>query len=598
VQAERKLERLRSLQLFVLDNSVRESTVAQLRGHTLADKHALIRLVRDAGIRHQIVACFAAQRRVDDQLARQLQSDASVATEYAQQTFYVFAELHERDPASPLAINDAPSVGLLRAREYGICNLVLEMDCRCVVLGDAPEHVPRVTAFIATRLVWVRRHLGEHARVFINLRDFVPANELPSTLEGVTRWLAALPDHQRCAGLLFEDPAGGVFPATLGAYVAATRAIMDEAGWEDGHLLVHVHQGFGLAEACVLESLACGATGIWCGISREGAGVGHANSLTTICNLQRLGNEDAKRRFNLATLRAAAIEATRVCTGEAPHPQTELYGSRALDVCFDPAFGMGGGGGFDTATAMAVQPQIRVSTMTTISMFGDKLTEVFGADAAPGGAGGWPHEVLCVMWANVNRDLLGGVKEEYDSADALLALYERSGGGVSDAMRARMAALALADAHPVVAAFRAGFAAAFGADAQQCDADEFYAAMCARYLASPDSPQYHTLCQLCAFSDGDAATTTAAASVTEAQAGAQETRPASIHLAAAASRFAWAVRCYPAECADLDAAWMCVLQRLVARRLALHNVRRRFRVGLHKGVALLAAMRHAHDAAS
>jgi hypothetical protein len=39
---------------------------------------------------------------------------------------------------------------------------------------------------------------------------------------------------------------------------------------------------------------------------------------------------------------------------------------------------------------------------------------------------------------------------------------------------------------------------------------------------------------------------------------------------------------------------MCVLQRLVARRLALQNVRRR--LGLHKGVALLAALRHAHDA--
>jgi len=565
---------------------VRESTVAQLRGHTLADKHALIRLVRDAGIRHQIVACFAQQRRVDDQLARQLQSDASIAAEYAQQTFYVFAELHEKSATTPHDINDAPSVGLLRALEYAIPNIIMEMDCRCEVLGDSPEHVPRVTAFMATRLAWIRRNLGEAARVFINLRDYVPANELPSTQEGVTRWLAALPPKERVAGLLFEDPAGGVFPATLGAYVAATRAIMDEAGWTDGHLLVHVHQGFGLAEACVLESLACGATGIWCGISREGAGVGHANSLTTICNLQRLGNEDARQRFNLGTLRAAAIEATRICTGEAPYPQMELYGSRALDVCFDPAFSMGGGGGFDTATAMAIQPQIRVSTMTTIRMFGDKLSEVFGEEAAPDGAGGWKHDVLTNMWANVNRDLLGGVKEEYDSADALLALYERSGGGVSEAMAARVAELSSAAAHPVVAAFRSSFAAAFGKDAHECSADEFYAALCARYFASPDSPQFRVLCQLCAFSDGDEAQ----------QGGVPDTdkRAATVHLAAAASRFAWAVRCYPAECADLDAAWLCVVQRLVLRRLALQNVRRRFRVGLQKGVALLSAMRHAH----
>jgi hypothetical protein len=34
--------RLRKLKLFVLDNSVRESTVAQTRGHTLQDKHRIM----------------------------------------------------------------------------------------------------------------------------------------------------------------------------------------------------------------------------------------------------------------------------------------------------------------------------------------------------------------------------------------------------------------------------------------------------------------------------------------------------------------------------------------------------------------------------
>lgn len=580
--AEHKLERLRTLQLFVLDNTVRESTVAQLRGHTLPDKHRLIRLVRDVGIRHQLVGCFAHQRRVDDQLARLLQSDESLKAEYATQTFYGFAEFHEIHPNAPGEINEAPTIGLLRAQEYGIANIVMEIDCCCKVVGDSPEHVPRVTALLAKRLEWIRNNLGPASRVFINLRDYITAVENPSTQDGVVRWLSSLPPAERIAGLLFEDPVGGVFPATLGGYVADTRAIMDEAGWMDGELLVHIHQGYGLAEACVLESLACGATGIWCGIAREGAAVGHANSLTTICNLQRLGNEDARQRFDLAKLRAAAIEATIICTGEPPYPQMELYGSRSCDVCF--AFGMGAGpNDFDPVHAMAVQPHIRVSTMTSIPMFGDKLSQVFGAEAAPDGKGGWDHEVLRQMWANVNRDLLDGVKEEYDDAAALLELYEHSGGTVGDVMRAKVDALTSASTHHVVTAFRHRFTAAFGEEAHECTAREFYAQMCARYFANPDSPQFKVFCQLCAFhSDEHAAELHGSAHD-------QDT----VHLAAAASRFAWAAECYPHECSDLDSAWMCIVNHLVLRRLAQQTVHRRFRVSVHK---LQAANMMLHDA--
>lgn len=38
---EERTERLRNMDLFVLDNSMRETTVGQLRGHTLEDKYAI-----------------------------------------------------------------------------------------------------------------------------------------------------------------------------------------------------------------------------------------------------------------------------------------------------------------------------------------------------------------------------------------------------------------------------------------------------------------------------------------------------------------------------------------------------------------------------
>ena len=41
-----KIQRLKELDLFVLDNSIRETTVGQLRGHTLEDKWAIYDEVR------------------------------------------------------------------------------------------------------------------------------------------------------------------------------------------------------------------------------------------------------------------------------------------------------------------------------------------------------------------------------------------------------------------------------------------------------------------------------------------------------------------------------------------------------------------------
>ncbi len=63
----------------------------------------------------------------------------------------------------------------------------------------------------------------------------------------------------------------------------------------------------GSSEAAVLESLASGATGMWCGVSREGASVGHCSSTVTLLNLHRLGNKYIQSKYNLAALREAAV---------------------------------------------------------------------------------------------------------------------------------------------------------------------------------------------------------------------------------------------------------------------------------------------------
>ena len=67
-----KYQVLRDLDIFVLDNSIRESTVGQLRGHTLESKWQIYDEVKKVGFKNCIVASFSHMTRVDDVFIKQL----------------------------------------------------------------------------------------------------------------------------------------------------------------------------------------------------------------------------------------------------------------------------------------------------------------------------------------------------------------------------------------------------------------------------------------------------------------------------------------------------------------------------------------------
>ncbi len=64
----------------------------------------------------------------------------------------------------------------------------------------------------------------------------------------------------------------------------------------------------------MLECLANGGTGIWCGVARVGASVGHCSSMVTLYNLHRLGNPHVAHMYNMPAIREAAIEVSRMCS--------------------------------------------------------------------------------------------------------------------------------------------------------------------------------------------------------------------------------------------------------------------------------------------
>ena len=68
----RRHDTLKNLDLFILDNSVRESTVGQLCSHTLQDKIHIYEQVKECGIEDIIVASFTDMKGVDDDFCQYL----------------------------------------------------------------------------------------------------------------------------------------------------------------------------------------------------------------------------------------------------------------------------------------------------------------------------------------------------------------------------------------------------------------------------------------------------------------------------------------------------------------------------------------------
>ena len=242
----------------------------------------------------------------------------------------------------------------------------------------------------------------------MNIRD---ANRADSSdvdrklLHAVVRFLARLPPGLRPFGMMIEDGVGETFHWEMADFVERLRRSMDDNGWTEAHLLIHVHKAFGLGDAVVLDALASGCTGVWGAVCEEGAGVGHVSSLSVLTNLARLGNDHAEELYNFPALREAAILVTRRCTMQDPHPKQELYGSRALDVVFSPG-GMTPKPRFDLSDLYKINAATRVTTFTTPAMFQERLTEVFG-DL------NWDIETAKKMRVRLYRELNIGYKYDY-----------------------------------------------------------------------------------------------------------------------------------------------------------------------------------------
>ena len=423
-----KRETLRNLDCFVLDNSIRESTVGQLRGHTLENKWKIYEEVKKCGFKNIVVASFAHMTRVDDNFVQQL-----VERGEDRSTLFAFTEATACVKDGVMDTKTLP-IGLEKMQKFGLWNPIIEIDLADKSVDNEKFTVEDVCQLLLQWINWVLENLSSNAKILVNLRDLPSAmtSKTPERVFIVVSFLASLPPEKRPFGMMYEEPTGKYLPEEVGAWTAGIRRVMDRFNWESGKLLAHVHKRWGIGDTVQLECLINGANGVWASLCEEGAAMGHACSTITLMNLIRMGNKKVLKMYNCTYLRTAARNITQITTGRDPHQKQVVYGDRALDLSFDFG-GIGGGrladGEFDLAAFFGEERPIRISTLASSALIQQRMINLFGEDEQVTEAIAEQMKTVMLEDLNANR------KEEYMSEAGLIMLFDRAGGKLTAKMR-------------------------------------------------------------------------------------------------------------------------------------------------------------------
>ena len=427
-ERNRKLDVLKNMELLVIDNSLRETTVASIKAHTVTSKRAIFEEIKKCGFKYYFVEAFNNETRMGDIFLEELiknKEDLSGA--------FAFCEMWERlEDGVPQS--DIP-VGLQKCKRFGIMNIMIEFDMMYHKVDYKKFDMGKLCKYIKERVDWIRANLSPKSLIFVNMRDFTNTmKHHPDRVWYVVNFLSTLPPEERVTGIAYEDM-GKALMDHLAVWTRAVRNEMIRCGWEDGQFIFHVHEEWGMMHTTNLECLANGATGIWCAVCTEGAALGHADSCTTILNMIRLGNTAVQKQYNCKYLRDAAIKVTEIASGNSPDPRTPIYGDRALDMLFGATFAAMDEDpticeGFDMAEFLGVKRVVRVTTMASGEMIVLKLKELFGENEQ------FTEEMGEEMRKQILANAAEGRREEYNSAVGLAMLFDQAGGHLTTEMAA------------------------------------------------------------------------------------------------------------------------------------------------------------------
>ena len=424
-----RLDRLKDMELFVLDNSLRETTVASIVSHTVQNKRDIYEEIQKCGFKYYFIESFTADQRIGELFLQEMIDEGKDLS-----GAFTFCDAWEKISSNNVPEPDL-SIGLIKCKKFGLQNVFLECDLSDFRIDYERFNMKKLCNYMKKKIDWVRSNLSEDGMIFINVRDFgLTMYHHPERMWYLVNFLCKLPAHERITGIAYEDM-GRNLMEHLAAWTRAVRTEMERNGWADGQFIFHVHEQWGLMHATNLAVLAAGATGIWCAVCIEGAALGHADSCTTILNMIRLGNTAVQKQYNCKYLRDAAIRVTEITTGAPPDAKQPIYGDRALDMLFgslvaamddDPTVC----NGFEMAEFLGLKRTIRVTPMASGDMIITKLKELFGDEPQ------FTSEIGERMRKKILENAKEGRKEEYNSSVGLAILFNLSGGKMTPAIAA------------------------------------------------------------------------------------------------------------------------------------------------------------------
>lgn len=412
---QNNIDRLRTIEPFLIDLSLRENPVGARVGQTLEDKLALLPRLRAFGFENILLGTL------DYSLPDELEVDDD---------FMIYLRDHGIDMTGGFAFTDiglvgsdgqfTPSPSMRKLEAYRVPNTLHEIYLSPAGMEASHYDFETLRRSLPASIQWLREHIrgdrGGPPRILINIVDGCDA--FAQNLEQTCEILALLA-KQPITGLSLEDDRGTYMPFQVGAFVAIARSYLPASL----KILVHMHAGGGFENASLIEALLHGADGVWGGLPKRAAIIGHASLGELIANLVRIGNTNMNA-YRLDQLLPLATGLQILDEKEAVPEDLPILGSNAYRLTLEffrqqpgrfmdlPPERIGGKYGYRICPVVSDPPVIA-----------GRLAEVTGKPASS-----FPQQVLEQMVRLMRRSLREGKRVVWDEPKALLWLYEQAGG--------------------------------------------------------------------------------------------------------------------------------------------------------------------------
>jgi hypothetical protein len=414
--AKAKTDQLASIQPYLIDLSLRENVFGSNVGQVLADKLDILPQLRAFGFTNILLGtldyAIPDEPEVDDQFMEYLRDHGIDMT-----GGFAFTDIGLTDASG----NFAPSISMQKLQSYRVPNTLHEIYLSPEGMASAGYDFATLYRSLPATIAWLDANIvgdgGGKPRILINIVDGCDAfMENMEQVGVVLELLATLPIE----GVSIEDDRGTYMPFQVGAIVSAARSFLPAPL----KLLVHMHTGGGFENASLIEALLNGADGVWGGLPKRAAIIGHASLGELIANLARVGNPNMARTYQLSDLLPLATRLQEIDSESSVPDDEPVLGTNAYRLTLDffrqtntrfmdlPPEAIGGTYGYRVAPLAADKV-----------VLAGRLAEVTGRDP-----NSFPADVLEMMIRIMRRDLRGGTKIVYDEPPALLDLYTRAGG--------------------------------------------------------------------------------------------------------------------------------------------------------------------------